>query len=554
MAGRIAIAAVPKPFEGHTALIQCNAIRSWARLPIEKDIYLIAETSAQQIGEEVGATVIPDCPVDEYHTPLFGPAIELAARSGAEFICYLNADIVALPELAGAIEAARARFGRFLMVAKRWNYDCEREFDFADGWEGELRADVHANGALFAPQAIDMFGFTPDVYDRIPPFAIGRSYWDNWMVDAARRAGAEVLDVTDRVMLVHQNHAYTGFENLKEIRGSVQGRRNFFLAGDSHRMIATIDDATHRMAADGTIAATDTASVSVIIPFAGRQGNLRRLLNTLVHQKYARTFIEIVVVINKTEIDLGSLKQDFPHVRFTVEMKKSAAAARNKGFALSSGDIIAFIDDDCVPDGRWIAAGVEALAQAGEKHFVGGAIEQVVPGGAKRSVAGALGATLFLQQQSFIAQHGACVTANMFVRRADFAAIGWFDEDFLGAAGEDWEWCQRARRQGFAPVFAPDVKVRHPMLRDHRALADKLDRIAHGNLRLAAMEAAAKEGNGTSKFRGPDLGWYVRRCAKAFRDPRLTSSEKLLVPLLLARLLPGRMRNWSKARRALEQA
>lgn len=543
MSYNLIFAAIPKPFKGHIGTIQRNAIRSWARLPIDKQIVLLAESSAQEIADEVGATVIPDCPVDEYGTPLFGPAIEQVAKLDADLVCYLNADIITMPELAATLDEARARFDRFLMVAKRWNYDCDREFDFSPGWAEALRADVLENGRLFAPQAIDMFAFTPAIYAQIPPFAIGRSYWDNWMIAAARRSGATVLDVTDRAMLVHQNHDYTGFANLQEIRESIQGRRNFYLAGDCHSIIATIDDASHRMAATGEIKASATPLVSVVIPFAGSISNLRRLLNSLVHQKYPRTFIETIVVINSNGLDLGSIKIDYPQVCFTVELKKSAAAARNKGVALATGEIIAFVDDDCVPDNNWIAGGVQALELSGPATFIGGAVRQVPPGG-KRTISGAFGSTIFLQQENSIRDHGTCVTANLFVRRQDLSVIGLFDERFPGAAGEDWEWCQRARSMGFKVDYAQNAAISHPMLRNRRELSGKLDRIARGNLQRAKLQ-------GSGAATGPGFGWYVKRCRKAWSDPRLTLREKAGVPLMLASLLPRLIRNFRQAQRQI---
>ena len=42
----------------------------------------------------------------------------------------------------------------------------------------------------------------------VPPFAIGRLKWDNWLVWKARVQGFPIIDVTEAVTIVHQNHEY----------------------------------------------------------------------------------------------------------------------------------------------------------------------------------------------------------------------------------------------------------------------------------------------------------------------------------------------------------
>lgn len=47
------------------------------------------------------------------------------------------------------------------------------------------------------------------MYHDIPPFAIGRPGWDNWMIYRARSMKAPVIDATRVITAVHQNHDYS---------------------------------------------------------------------------------------------------------------------------------------------------------------------------------------------------------------------------------------------------------------------------------------------------------------------------------------------------------
>ena len=48
----------------------------------------------------------------------------------------------------------------------------------------------------------------------IPPFALGRWYWDNWLVYRARRLGGALIDASACVMAIHQNHDYRHIVDL----------------------------------------------------------------------------------------------------------------------------------------------------------------------------------------------------------------------------------------------------------------------------------------------------------------------------------------------------
>jgi len=42
----------------------------------------------------------------------------------------------------------------------------------------------------------------------LPELVIGRVFWDQWLVWKEQEAGAAVVDASEAVMAIHQNHDY----------------------------------------------------------------------------------------------------------------------------------------------------------------------------------------------------------------------------------------------------------------------------------------------------------------------------------------------------------
>jgi hypothetical protein len=154
-----------------------------------------------------------------------------------------------------AIEKVGDRMLQFLMVGQRWDLDIIEPLDFAAGWEERLRIDVAKRGRLRPPDAIDYFAFSRGTWGQIPPFAIGRSRWDNWLIYEARTRGVDVVDATQVVMPIHQNHDYAHVENGEQ--GTWEGpeaERNMSLAGGwSH--LCTVDNANRLLTKSGLVPA-----------------------------------------------------------------------------------------------------------------------------------------------------------------------------------------------------------------------------------------------------------------------------------------------------------
>jgi hypothetical protein len=245
--------SIPKPFEGHIGVIQQNAIASWRLLDPNTQILLFGdETGTAAVANEFGAIHIPEIARNSYGTPLLHTVFS-CAREMAEnrLLCYVNTDIILLKNF---LEAGTSiRFKSFLMVGRRWRLQIHEPIDFSStDWEQRLLNRVHKNGILDLANAVDYFLFPKGLQiGDFPPFAVGRPGWDNWLVFKARKLGIPVVDVTQRTLVVHQDHDY---HHVPSKRGDSwegpEADRNRSLVGDLNR-IFTLQDATHIMTRNG---------------------------------------------------------------------------------------------------------------------------------------------------------------------------------------------------------------------------------------------------------------------------------------------------------------
>jgi hypothetical protein len=206
----LTIFSPPKPFLGHIDVIQRNAIQSWLQLGEEVEILLIGnEEGMTEVAAEFGVQHIPDVKRNQLGTPLMNSIFQLAHEHARHStLCYVNADIILLDDLLDAVQEVQARFPRFLMIGQRWDLGITERMTFEENWHQRLQQDLEGKGRLHPPSGSDYFVYKPGTFEDMPPFALGRAGWDNWMIFSARSKKIPVVDATRNVMIIHQDHDY----------------------------------------------------------------------------------------------------------------------------------------------------------------------------------------------------------------------------------------------------------------------------------------------------------------------------------------------------------
>jgi glycosyltransferase involved in cell wall biosynthesis len=99
-------------------------------------------------------------------------------------------------------------------------------------------------------------------------------------------------------------------------------------------------------------------SVSVIAPVFNAEQTLGLCLEKLVKQQYPKEKCEIIVVDNNSSDNSAGIIQGFD-VQYLFCEKKGPGAARNFGIRHATGEILIFIDADCLADEYLVARHVE---------------------------------------------------------------------------------------------------------------------------------------------------------------------------------------------------
>lgn len=237
-----------KPFRGHSGIIQRNALKSWTLLHPDMEVILF--------GDEEGAAETAKVLVlrheayverNQFGTKrldfMFRRAQAIARH---ELLCYINCDILLMQDFCDAVKRAREERSQFLMVGRRWDSEITVPLSFGNkDWEALLRPRVLQKGRQRGPAWIDYFVLTRGVYGGdVPPFVVGRVFWDNWLVWKALASNHSVIDASNAVLAVHQNHDYGYHPQGKGgVFGGAEAGRNYELAG-GWRHLRTIADAT----------------------------------------------------------------------------------------------------------------------------------------------------------------------------------------------------------------------------------------------------------------------------------------------------------------------
>jgi hypothetical protein len=207
----LTIFTAPKPFtDGHITVIQRNAIRSWLALGPAVQVVLVGEEDGlAEAAVQLGVRHLPQVKRNPQGTPLVSSIFDLGRQANASpLLAYVNADILLAPDFVEAACSVQDQASRFLLVGQRWDLQVEEELDFSPGWVERLNRRIQQHGRLHPPGGSDYFIYPRECFTRLPPFAVGRAGWDNWMIYEARRQGWLVVDATRRIPVVHQDHDY----------------------------------------------------------------------------------------------------------------------------------------------------------------------------------------------------------------------------------------------------------------------------------------------------------------------------------------------------------
>jgi glycosyltransferase involved in cell wall biosynthesis len=214
-------------------------------------------------------------------------------------------------------------------------------------------------------------------------------------------------------------------------------------------------------------------AVSVIIATRDRAEKLAAALHSLERVIVPTTLAwETIVVDNASADETRAVVRDAQlHARVPVhyvfEPRPGKSVCLNTGLRHARGRVLAFTDDDCLVDARWIATIAGAFAADASLAALGGRVELHDPRDYPVTVR-----THNAREEFSAARYSLIVGCNMAIARGALDRVGQFDPT-LGPgsrcyAAEDFDLLYRIHKAGLHVAYIPEVLVHH----DHGRRSD----------------------------------------------------------------------------------
>lgn len=189
--------------------------------------------------------------------------------------------------------------------------------------------------------------------------------------------------------------------------------------------------------------------ISIITPMYNSGQYIGRMIQALKDLDYPQDKIEIIIIDNGSDDDSVKIAKEMG-ASCSIMKGASISKMRNAGATKANGEILGFVDSDCIVSSDWAKKAIEFIADdvgiVGGYYGLGdspGWVEKTWHG-LKKDVTG---------EVSFVS------AGNMVIKAKLFIEFGGFDESV--ETGEDWDFCQRVIGAGHRVVNQPSLHVTH---------------------------------------------------------------------------------------------
>lgn len=192
--------------------------------------------------------------------------------------------------------------------------------------------------------------------------------------------------------------------------------------------------------------------IDIVVPTFNRANMLERVIASLVTQSYPSERYQVIVIddgsTDETWTRLQEMATRYARLKVLHIAHAGPYAARNEGWRAGRGDIVAFTDDDCVPDPGWLAVIATAFSNHPEALGVQGKTvtvpELVTP----------LTHQIVVRGPNYLYQ-----TCNIAYRREVLSAVGGFDAKVFSAGDSQLG----AAVSSLGPIiFSSEMVIIHP--------------------------------------------------------------------------------------------
>ena len=208
--------------------------------------------------------------------------------------------------------------------------------------------------------------------------------------------------------------------------------------------------------------------ISVVVCTYNRAEELYKALKSLIMQDGGNAFIYDIIVVDDASTDhTEKIIRDIAGqskipVKYILEEGRGIARARNRGISESTGEWIAFFDDDQIAETDWLNQLISAAKKTGA-DCVGGRMVLDLPSGEPlsticRAIFGEMNygdEPIECTRKKLLPSGG-----NILLRRSVIDTVGSFDEARI-YGGEDHDFLARVCKQGLKMWSTPKAIVHH---------------------------------------------------------------------------------------------
>lgn len=203
------------------------------------------------------------------------------------------------------------------------------------------------------------------------------------------------------------------------------------------------------------------SSVSVIIPVRNRPEAISDCLKSLDKVEYPAEKLEIIVVDDASDDNTPNIVSEFKVRLFRLREHKQASFCRNLGAYNAQGEILAFLDSDCLADPSWLKEIVPVFNHP-ENSVAGGLVDSFYSEkglDCYEKVKSSLNMGDWPKNSMDGDRFFYVPSCNLLVRKEIFLQLGGFNEDMH--VGEDVDLCWRIVDQGGSVEYRPSGKIFH---------------------------------------------------------------------------------------------
>jgi len=197
--------------------------------------------------------------------------------------------------------------------------------------------------------------------------------------------------------------------------------------------------------------------ISIVIPTYNSANTIEDCLDAIIKEiKKSRENVEVIIVDDESKDDTIKLAGKY-HVKIIKQRHEGPAKARNKGWRVSKGEIVIFLDSDCKVGKNWL----KNILNEFKDEKVGGASVKYKTWNENSWVARFVGYETeqrhnkISKSTNFLASYSTAYRRNILEKNKGF------DTSFGSASGEDNELSYRIKKMGYKLIFLKNTFVWH---------------------------------------------------------------------------------------------